>query len=770
MDRNEGRAEVVLRQNFEMSGPHVFRKCRAVLRRRRYVTATLFSGIFVLGALEGRAQVQNPPAIVPNLVSIDLTQPLLEPLQYRFPGRQPKSEVLLELKGSGQDWTFVQFDKLPPNISLKTKDQPEGYNESEEIQPEKKWYWFRIKLPLVLEIKSGARPPINLSFWLGVLRNAEREQAKGMSPEQMRAFVDSHQFTKAPLTQALILTWEAPVDAAPSPVATQTSTATAEPSLWKFLTQDDPRLGLIVLLVGLSLFGLFGLLVRRNLKKRSAETRRKQRREEERRFLNQNQNPHPKHQPINQQKAVPIQTQTPLTGKPSTDPMYEGFGEPTPPLAPVVPAYQQVPGDEGKKSTSKPSRQREYEDWPQAEKVEPSPRLTKQSGPMSGQDGKKWTELEGRMNQLEVMLREKVDRQENLTPAGRANVQSMLGQFETNMRSHLETRLKQSASEAVKPIEDLMNEHSSAVKREFEKTASSITQMSGESEKVKKQLGNVLDELKQVETRLRTRLVELQTALDRRTVPDSFYARALGDVLGQHLEALQDGSFEKLMGEHLNQFFQTDVARVERLQEFRERAERLGVALKEVAVQMGKLNPQVTGEARPQMQRVEALVTDVIGLQSQLQTRRATIETTLRIPVSTHAGARQTFLDELGRGIRREIEKLKEPENYFEGELSRLITTDVISIVDICDSRIAPAPDTRPELEGVLKKLFEEAGLRQILPRRGEPFNTAVQDLTEMDKNPGPSMTVAQVMTRGFYYTHRDNETLLRKAGVTVYR
>jgi molecular chaperone GrpE (heat shock protein) len=370
--------------------------------------------------------------------------------------------------------------------------------------------------------------------------------------------------------------------------------------------------------------------------------------------------------------------------------------------------------------------------------------------------------IKARVSSLRVELNQKVN-EDHATLA--AEVKSLEGKVSL-MEGGLESRM----AARIKPVEELLYEKSSLIEQTQKQRDQQITQMTHEGEAVKTQLRELQAELGEVEKRLQTRFVELQSALNRRSVPDSFYARTVGAILGQHIEALQDGNFEKLMGEQLNQFFETNVERGEKLQELRVRAEGINSALKAVSVQMEKLSPPASVEARQPMQRVEAFVNELSGLQSQMRSRRATIETTLRVAVSMHAGARQTFLDELGRGIKREIDKLNDPESYFEGEMERVITSDIIAIVDICDKTVAPPPSARPDLEAALKQLFEQAGLRPILPRRGEPFKTAEQDLIEMAPGAGQSLTVAQVVTRGFYYKHRDNETLLRKASVTVYR
>ena len=272
---------------------------------------------------------------------------------------------------------------------------------------------------------------------------------------------------------------------------------------------------------------------------------------------------------------------------------------------------------------------------------------------------------------------------------------------------------------------------------------------------------------------LREMLEELSEG-DRHTPEsDSFYAKTLGAILGQNIDALRAGNFEQMsqeVGERLNQFFQLEVPYGDTLQSLCQRAAAINLALKDVAAEMARLKPETVAETAPHLRRAEALDAELGSLQAQLQNRRATVETTLRVPVSIHAGARQTFLNELGRGIRREVDKLSDPQSYFAGELNRLIAGDIVSVVDVCDTIIAH-PGTRPELELALSQLFTHAGLRTILPRQGDPFRSAEHErVRAIAGATGKSMSIAQVTRRGFYHAQPDRETLLRRAGVVVYR
>ncbi|HVG35960.1 MAG TPA: hypothetical protein VM911_23100 [Pyrinomonadaceae bacterium] len=315
------------------------------------------------------------------------------------------------------------------------------------------------------------------------------------------------------------------------------------------------------------------------------------------------------------------------------------------------------------------------------------------------------------------------------------------------VRRHLEAIKEQQAK-----LEDKQQTQNAELKNEYAEAA----------EQLRKEIGEV-----------RAELEELRESNTQTQVPDSFYVRTLGEILGQNVEALQAGNFEQLsrqVGERLNQFFRTEVPHGDKLEELRTRTEAVHLALKNVVAQMALLNQQAADEASPHLQRVAALTEELGALQAQLQSRRLNIETTLRIPVSMHTNARQTFLEELARGIRREIDKLSEPQSHFAAELKRVITTDLISVVDICDKKIAH-PGVRPELEEALNQLFAQAGLLPIMPRQGEPLKSLEHDLLQMVQGaPGKSLRIAQIVTRGFYYEEQDGKTLLRKAVVTVYR
>jgi hypothetical protein len=740
-------AELTKRRKSEPESSLNYRQAGAVLRELRIVVV-LCCVLFVLDGLTVRVLGQEPQPW-PKTVIIDASNLPTKPLLYGFSEKKPQAETELHFKGDG-NWRFIQFDPLPAQTSIKVKGSLRGYQESEPLQGNR-WYSFKTNLSVVLEIKQGALSPVTISFRFGSpSREADRLQAGDVKPEDMRAFIDHHELKTDTDKLTLGLTWEGGVTptSSGSPSPKPTPNPTPESSWWTTLTQEDPLFGLFILVIVLAILLTLGWLSLPGFLRRIRDWRRSR---------------PPKHS-------------TPSRSSP-LDSLTDGPGGST---------HQEVTPTQGARHPNRMVSYR-YDDPTATSKTELAqerapgqtddhlasslaPR-TQVASP-SIRDGK-IAEVERRVQSLETSLGQKADRQDDLTHAARMSVESMLTNSEADILPKMEARFKQSLTDAIQPVKQLMIGQELSVKTEFDKTLGRITQLSTEGDKVKQQLTEVMLELGEVDSRLQTRLDELQKAIREQTVPDSFVARTLGAVLGQGVDMLSDDNFQQLVdqvGGRLDQFLQSGVTRGEGLQELRERADAIKTALKDVSVQMEGLKPLAIEEATQHIKRVDAFVAELSGLQSQLQTRRATIETTLNIPVSMHPGARQTFLDELGRGIRREIDKLSEPESYFDGALERLVTADLIAIVDICDKKVTSGPDTQPQLEGALRKLFEEAGLRPILPRRGEPFKTAEQDLIEMDKGSGPSLTVAEVLTRGFYYKHRDQETLLRKAGVAVYR
>ena len=798
MGRKYKQAEPVRRPDVEIKSSAIYAAGLPALLHRCLCTILLLCLVLLTqhGLAQRAPDDRNQPPSVPKSGSIEISKSSPQLMQYRFPGKKPQGETPLEFKGDGQDWSFIQFDNLPANVSLRTKGQPDGYGDAELIQAQK-WYWFKSRLPLILEIKESALTPVNIYFWFGTLNNErDKDAAKQMKAEEMRAFTDSHEIK--PISQKMTLNfgWESagggagPTTAETSNVSNAngndkgTNNPPPEPGWWEYFTETQPELGIIVLILSVALVAFLGIYVIPNMIWRIRDSSIGLRLP----FSKQ------KHKKGLQAPSTPKAKPAAAKAKPATDTdMYAGLGAgaasktgqdsilqeqtvddlDSTSSAQATESLDEItlPGVQTQPTQENPNRR--Y--GPGDVALPPSRPAGQAAAPVVGQDGNKLGGLESRLVQLENQLGRKVDRDEKLTPAVHAQINSMLVQAENNILSQVEKTIRQNVGNALKPVEDFMTEQAAAMEKKLNETVSgtekSVEQMRAEGDGLKTQLEAVLTQLGQVEQRVQARLDELNAAMKDRTVPGWFIDKTLGAALGQNIEELQEGNFERLMGERLNRFFQIDVARGEKLEELRRQAEGINAALKEVSAQMASLKPQVTEDARPHLQQFQTFTDELSELQSQLQKRRGLIEAKLFIPVSLHGGARQDFLDALGYSIKRVMDKLAEPESYFEGQLERLITAHLIAVVDICDQKVAPPPGSHRELENTLKQLFDQAGLRQILPREREPFKTAEQDLIEMDQSgKGPSLTIAKVTTRGFYYKHGENETLLRKAGVIVYR
>ncbi|MDQ3918179.1 MAG: hypothetical protein M3348_06845, partial [Acidobacteriota bacterium] len=725
-------------------------------------------------------------------LSIDTTTQQAQPRRYVYHENGPRAATDLNFRGNSRDWSFIQFESLPANVELKVKGNPEGYQVSEPIVAQR-YYPFKTRLPLTMEIKpQGAPMPVELKFWIGT-GNAAQDQAQLKNPalrvgDVRKLHEEGLQVREVGDKQSLVFLWDQPAAGntaqstaqtsavtLPDPQVSPSPDSTPGPSWYSYLTVDYPVLGTVLLLLALAGVVIFLLVILpwiisfiRDMGwfRRGSGGLRQER---------------------------PKKTTTSIRPEAGGGDMYESLGGSNTQAGQETLATAETTGKKdyssfrskvqtfqmdasGKKQEAQEQRvQAQPKPLLRGDELrEPNPMQLQQTGaaPAGGQDGRKLFEFEDRIKQLEEGLGQKVGWKDKLSETARKDVEDMLSLLEGSILQEVERIVAQRLKDATGPLDELFESHTNEVDDKIKEIREQVEQAKAGAAGAGGQFGELAKELGRAEGRFRERLDGLRAVAERQVVLDSLYASRLGAVLGENVEALRDGNFNQQVVERLNQFFETGVGRGEGLQELRDRVERINAALKEVLERMGAegRNPEAAKEAQNHAARFSSLVGELASLQAQLATRRATVETTLRVPVSLHAGARQTFLDELGRGIRREVDKLSQPEIYFEGELERLITADLIAVVDNCDKKIGLPPASPAGLEGALGRLFEAAGLRPILPRQGEPFKAAEQDLVEMVRGSGQSLTVERVVTRGFYYGQGESKTLLRKAGVMVCR
>jgi hypothetical protein len=846
MGRKNEQGEPRKSRKVEGTTSGVFREPKALLRGPLRIVLGFTVALIVLNSSLNKAS-SDRPEVVPQTVIIDVAKPLAQPLQYRF-AKEPK-ETLLEFRGNGKDWSFVQFDTLPPNTLLKTKDQPTGYSTSEEIHAGT-WYWFRNKLPLVFVIKSGAQPPLNILFRFGSPPDNDKERVKGLQADEMRVYSDTHQFEKDPLTQNLTLTWDGGTGSSSiqlnPPTVTfdvaeggylllQRTILTGDPKSWTFvrlkevnrriqliarptipdnltvetgstigidqwigfkdsipidvsLSANQPETGseviiletaiaqspdgtkdsvaqdikakriepsgnvqlnvnwkpaqdnstgifmtalkwivVTLLVIGLGVFlWLFvsGWWQGRKTMGRSGSS------------------PHKLKQSAHVDKLHASQGHMPAQNK------VTGVVNRAPDAAQVTPA-----GEIGTASTG-------------IRTVVPVGVNTKPISDPSAVRQEAFIQLQNQLRELWDELDKKADR-----PTAIPATQDDLNQKLAELRQQMQQEATAETNKQIRAMGEVKGEFTSRLDKIQSEMREQKETLKLSDDDIKESVNTTRQLISNSEDRLKSRLDQLEQMLVQQAFPESFFARTLGMILSKNMDDRGEGNLERLIGECLNHFFQAEVPRADSLHELSTRAKGVVDALRRVVDLMTTTEPASENKSRPHLRRAEELLAEVGELHTQLQTRKLSIDTTLRFPVSAYPGARQSFLDELGRGIRSAIDKFADPKNYFEGDLERIVTADLIAIVDICDNDVSPPPGSHAELEAALKQLFEQAGLREIIPRVGQPFGTGEQDLVEMVPGaPGTNMTVAAVITRGFYFTHRDNETLLRKAGVKVYR
>jgi hypothetical protein len=261
--------------------------------------------------------------------------------------------------------------------------------------------------------------------------------------------------------------------------------------------------------------------------------------------------------------------------------------------------------------------------------------------------------------------------------------------------------------------------------------------------------------------------------MQREAQQQDFYAGKLGDLLGISVESLREANFAQLVEEasrNLDRFFQQHLPNADGLPELHRKAQAISAALEQTVGNARQIKPGME-KLEPYVERAKALAHELGEVSGQLNSKAQGFRTTLTVPVAKYEGGREGFLEELGKAVRREMEKLRDPQQHWSKELERLATSEIVAVTDICDIEVTGRPGGDKELERSLSELFREAGLRAIVPEVGEPFRPSEQHLTQMFAgSASDSQKIKKVQVRGFYYMANGKERLLRKAKVEVYR
>lgn len=269
----------------------------------------------------------------------------------------------------------------------------------------------------------------------------------------------------------------------------------------------------------------------------------------------------------------------------------------------------------------------------------------------------------------------------------------------------------------------------------------------------------------------RQEISDLKTTIEKRAHQNGFYEGIIGLVLGKSIESLNRENFDSFVREveeNLNRLVREDVPSSDDFRELEQQAVSVSETFQTAFQKICAAQPEMESKLRPYLDHANQIASDLKHFSSQLKSRQLNFN----IRVSAHAGARDPFLAELGSAIKRELDKLRDPQAFWKHELERLATSHVIPVVDIYDKELARSHSSDGEIEKSLSALFAQTGLSPIRPQPGEPFKPADQNLIQMVAGPaGNSQKIARVFSRGFNYTDKDgNKRLIRKAGVEIYR
>jgi molecular chaperone GrpE (heat shock protein) len=265
----------------------------------------------------------------------------------------------------------------------------------------------------------------------------------------------------------------------------------------------------------------------------------------------------------------------------------------------------------------------------------------------------------------------------------------------------------------------------------------------------------------------------LAEAERKETEQHSRYSKILGEVLGFNVETLRQGEFDAIVkeaGVRLNHYLSEQRAKVDGLSDLHRKAQAINGEIQTTLEKVRQLKPEL-GKLDQYGERAKRLANDLKNV-SSLQGQPQNLTVTLDLPVGKSTDGRAMFLENLGKAIKDQIDRLDDPHAFWSKELEVFATSDIVALADICDVEVMGGrPGSKPELERSLYELFRQAGLEDIVPTLGGPFEPGEQHLIDMvPGSPTNSQTISRVVKRGFYYTGNAKKQLIRKAGVNVYR
>jgi hypothetical protein len=687
----------------------------------------------------------------------------------------------LDVEGDGARWRVIKFYQIPTDLKIKVDGQPLGYINGEGIV-ENRWYPFTKRLPLIINIPKSARFPSTLIYELNFIRDPQA----GMKPEEAREQVklEGNIDDKQPPLQISFQSDTPNLTPAPTETRAETQTASQSPAASNSPAVDKEdtfnKLWLLIAVpLGIGAVALLVWLARKMSGPRGPDRRPSRPRplsmdydklggsksiksnvtgqditsyEKEKRSSFLGFGRKRREEPSHGGDMFASET-TNLSGAPATG--QQGNAMSAQPIPPVQSPAQPTEMPPTPLVTSDTATQRmptgQPVDQPGAGTSREAQRLSQETeGRLSGH-ASEIGKLKFANQTLETKvdgLKAQLDAQKGL----RDELQTMLDE----LKNELTRRFSQDLDVVVRQLAEYREEHQQ--------------QIAGAQRSAENVLENMKAYVGQFEEKARSQAAEFEQ--QKKQQHDS-YSRLLGGVLGLNVETLREGPFDEVVkeaGQNLDRFFQEQVPSADGLPELQQKAEAISSVLETTVGKMRDIKPDMD-KLQHYVDHAKSLASDLARVSSQLQSRQLNFQMTLSVPVEARQGAREGFLDELGKAVKREMDKLSDPRQHWSKEIDQLVTTKIVAVTDICDKEVIGYPGANNELEQSLGELFRQAGLRSVVPKQGTEFKPAEQHLVQMVAgSPADSQKVKRVVRRGFYYNANGKEELIRKAGVEIYR
>jgi hypothetical protein len=266
--------------------------------------------------------------------------------------------------------------------------------------------------------------------------------------------------------------------------------------------------------------------------------------------------------------------------------------------------------------------------------------------------------------------------------------------------------------------------------------------------------------------RLRSDLIKIQTTLKQvQEASGGYWPLLFSDALNA------DPPFQKDAQEaqqRLIEFFRNAVPGGDGLAELSANARALQQALHKTVEWTSGAYP--SSSILPRLAAIEEAAgelcrqTDV--MRDNLADRRLRLRFDFTLP--SFPGARQNIFDGLTTGLTAEVAKWQDPVAYMSARLEELCITAAPLAADLVD-RETDSQRSNSELQALLRKLFDTAGLQEIVVKQRQAFQPAYHSAVQIVPGRSPedqSQTVAQLAARGFL---RRGE-VFRKASVVLYK